>query len=215
MKIRLRQEAGVDLHEASVEASLVGRQRIPHRHVRVALRQSRVSGQQPYLLLALKNLLAVRVPAGVKLALVLVNPLLLDVVWRVRGAGSVIEEEWLLRRVNVGVKDHLDGLVGQVDVEVIAFFGPLRLRDRAVILGQVGVPLVGLAAQEAVEALKAAPHRPAVEGAGGSVVLRRRQVPLADAEGVVPVLQQHLRQHAVLERHAGVVPRVSGCGLHD
>ena len=113
------------------------------------------------------------------------------------------------------VEDLLDRVVGEVLAEVVALLRRPRLRDRRVVLCQVGIPLVGLAAEEAVEALEAAAERPAVERARRGVVLRRRQVPLAEAERVVAVLEQHLGQHPVLERHAPVVAGEARRQLHD
>ena len=134
---------------------------------------------------------------------------------RVAGAGGVVQEERLIGRGDVGVLDELDGLVGQVGAQVIAFLRLLGLLDGVVVVGQLREPLIGFAAQEAVVALEAAAQRPAVIGAGGGGVLGRRQVPLADAEGVVAFLQQHLADHAPVEGQDAVVAGVAGGGLGD
>jgi hypothetical protein len=55
----------------------------------------------------------------------------------------------------VGVADEPDRLVGKVLREVIALLRAVRLGYVVVVLGQVGIPLVGLAADEAVEAVVA------------------------------------------------------------
>ena len=188
-------EAGVDLHHPGVEAPLVVGQRVPLRDIGIARRQHGVRRQQAELLLAREYRLSVGVPAGVELALVAVGPLLRHVVGSVRRAGREVHEERLLGGIHVRVEDLLDRVVGQVLAEVVALLRRPRLRDRRVVLGQVGIPLVGLAAEEAVEALEPAAERPAVERARRGVVLRRRQVPLAEAERVVAVLEQHLGQH--------------------
>src|SRR5829696_2080755 len=99
-------------------------------------------------------------------------------------ARRVVREKRLLRRVAVSVQDELDRLVCQVIAQALALFRSPRLANRAVVLDQVGVPLVRLAAEEAVEALKPAAQRPPVARAGGGALLRRRQVPLAEAERV-------------------------------
>ncbi len=91
----------------------------------------------------------------------------------------------------------------------------LGLLDRVVVVGQLGEPLVGFAAQEAVVALEAAPERPAVVGSGGGGVFGGRQVPFPDAEGVVALLQQHLAEHAPVEGQDAVVAGVAGGGLGD
>jgi hypothetical protein len=51
-------------------------------------------------------------------------------------------------------QDQLDRLVGQVLAEVVALLGLARLADRGVVLGQVRIPLVGLTAEEPVEAFE-------------------------------------------------------------
>ena len=160
-------EARVDLHHPRVQPALVGGQRRPLRHVGVARRQLGVGGQQPELLLAGEHGLAVGVPAAVELAGVAVGPFARGVVRRVRASGRVVHVERLLGRVDVRVEQEPDRLVGEVLAEVVAVLRALRLGDRPVVERQVRIPLVGLAAEEAVEALEAAAERPAVERAGG------------------------------------------------
>ena len=55
-----------------------------------------------------------------------------------------------------------DGLVGQVLGEVVALLRRARRLDVVVVVDELGVVLVGLAAHEAVEALEAAAERPLV-----------------------------------------------------
>ena len=209
------EEAGVDLHVPGVEPLGIVRQGVPLRHVRVPRRQFGPRRDDAHVELALMDDLAVLFPAAVELALVLVRPLLGHVVRRVTGAGGVVQEEGLVGRVDVRVLDELDRLVGQIDAQMVAVLRQCRLLDLVVVVGQFRIPLVGLATQEAVVALEAATERPAVVGAGGGRVLGRRQVPLADAEGVVAVLQQHLADHRPVEGQDAVVARVAGGGLGD
>ena len=114
---------------------------------------------------------AVLVPPHVELARVALDPLGLDLVRGVPGADGEPEEEGLVGRVGVGVLDEVDGVVGQVGVEVVALLRRGRLAHRVVVVGQVGVPLVGVATEEAVVALEAAAERPAVVGPGGVALL--------------------------------------------
>ena len=119
---------------------------------------------------------------------------------RVAGAGRVVEEERLLWRDRLGVPDELERLVGDVLGEVVALLRRLRLVDEVVVVDELGIPLVGLRAEEPVPALEAA--------AAGPVAARRRQVhlmrgaevPLADHVGVPAQLAQDLGEHAVLGR---------------
>ena len=212
------EEAGEDLHHAGVEPALVGGQVVPLLHVGIVARQLGVLGDDAEFLLPGEHLLAVGVPAVVELALVLVGPFLGHLVRRVVGAGGEVQEERLVRRDLLEVGDELDGLVGQIDGQVIALLGRLRRLDLVVVVDQVGIVLVGVAAEEAVVALEAAAERPAVVGAGRADLLGRGQVPLADAERVVAMRQQHLGQEAVLERDgavgAGVARRALGDARH-
>ena len=63
-------------------------------------------------------------------------------------------------------------------------------KDLGVIAEQVGRPLVGLAAHEAVEVLEAHADRPLVERPGHAVLIGRRVVILAEPRrGVAVVLE--------------------------
>ena len=171
--------------------------------------------QDAELLLAREDLLAVGVPAVVELAGVPVGPLLGHVVRRVGRAEAQVQVEGLVGVDLPEVGDELDRLVDQVLGQVVALLGRPRRLDRVVVVDEVRVPLARVAAEEAVEALEAAPERPAVVRAGRRLLVARRQVPLADHVRAVAVLDQHLRQHAVLERHDPVVARVAGGELGD
>ena len=108
-----------------------------------------------------------------------------------------------------------DGLVDQVLREMVAFFGRLLRLDLVVVVDQFRVILVRVAAQEAVEALESAAQRPAVVRPGRRHLVARRQVPFADGVGVVAVLQQDLREVAVLEGDHPVAAGITGGALGD
>ena len=107
----------------------------------------------------------------------------------------------------------LDRLVDQIVGEVIAFLGRLRRLDLMVVVDQLRIILVRVAAEEAVEAVEAASQRPAVVGSRGADLLRGREVPLADGVGVVAVLLQHLGEEAVFEGNIAVAARDSRSSL--
>jgi hypothetical protein len=71
-------------------------------------------------------------------------------------ARAVIEKERLVGRHSLGVADELQRSVGEVGGEVIARRWQRRLLDGVVVVHQVGIPLVGLAAQESIEPFEAA-----------------------------------------------------------
>jgi len=131
------------------------------------------------------------------------------------GTGGVVEEEGLVRGIYLGVLNELDGLVSQVDVQVITLLRCFRGGDPVVVIRQVRVPLVSVAAQEAVVALESTPERPAVERTGFSGFFRRGEVPLADGKSVVAMFQQDLREKSVLKSHHTVVCRVAHGQLGD
>ena len=185
----------------------------PNRHIGVVRRQLGAWRDDPHIQLALVDDLAVLVPAHVELALVLVRPFLGHVVRGMSCARGVVQEERLIGCGDVSVLDELDRLVGQVAAQVVAFLRLPGLLDRVVVIGQLWEPLVGFAAQKTVVALEAAPERPAVVGTGCRGVFGGRQVPLADTEGVVAFLQQHLADHAPVEGQHAVVAGVTGGGL--
>ena len=203
------------LHHAGIELALVGRQLRPVLHVGVVPRQLGVLGHDAKLLLLREHPLAIGVPAVVELALVLVGPLLRHVMGGVVGAGREVEEERLVGRHLLQVGDEAYGLVRQVLRQVIAFLRRLGLLDLMIVVDEIGIVLMRVAAEEAVVALEAASQRPAVVGAGRADLLGRGQVPLADAVGRIAVLQQRLRHEPVLERDGAIAARVAGRSFGD
>ena len=126
-----------------------------------------IGGYDAYFLLALEDLLPERFPTRVELSFIPVRPFFGHVMGRVHGAGTEIHEERLVGGDLFGVRDEADSLIHQVLGQVVAFFGGLFSFNRVVVIYQFRIVLVGLAAQKTVEALEAAPQRPAVIGARG------------------------------------------------
>ena len=92
------------------------------------------------------------------------------------------------------VADHLERLVGQVLGEVIALLGAVRLVDELVVVDEVGIPLVGLAAEEAVEAIEALLQRPLLAGGARGDVLLGNVVVLAQPERAPAGVLEQLRR---------------------
>jgi hypothetical protein len=83
----------------------------------------------------------------------------------VAGAGREPEQERPVAVDGAQVVQELDGVVGEVLGEVVALLGPAGRIDLVAVVDEVGVVLVGLGAEEAVEALEAAAR--AATGGGG------------------------------------------------
>ena len=147
--------------------------------------------------------------------LVLLDPLLRRVVRRVRRAGAEVHEERLVGRDHLRVLDELDRLVGQVGRQVVAVLGHRRLLDEVVVVDEVRIPLVRLAAEEAVVALEAAADRPVALRRGHVHLVGGAQVPLAEHVRVPAALAEDLGDRRALERDVAVGVREAGRGLGD
>ena len=160
------QKTGVHLHHARIDLALVRRALAPGFDIGIVARQLGVGGNDTQFLLAGKDLLAIGIPAVIELALVFVGPFLGHMMRRVHGAGGEIEEERLVGHDLLGIGDKADGLVDQILGEMVALFRRLLRLDLVVVVDQLRVILVRVAAQEAVEALEPAAQRPAVIRSG-------------------------------------------------
>ncbi|CAB4835019.1 unannotated protein [freshwater metagenome] len=85
-----------------------------------------------------------------------------------------------------------DRVVDEVLGQVVAVCDRSRRVDVFVAAHELGMELVGLAAQEAVEAVEPSGQRPVVERPGGGALVARREMPLAHHEGREAVRTQHL-----------------------
>ena len=155
--------------------------------------------------LPVEHLGAVGVPSLVEAPAVGLHPLGLDVVGRVARTGGVVQEERLVGRGHVRVLDHLDGVVGEVGVEVVALLGRGRGCDRRVVLHEVGEPLARVAPHEPVVPLEAPTERPGAVRAGARRLGRRAEVPLADGERVVARVAQDGGQEGLVGAGHAVV----------
>jgi len=91
---------------------------------------------------------------------------------------------------------------------MITLLGGLFRLGLGIVANQFRIVLMGVAAQKAIVTLEPAAEGPPVVGAGRRHRLLRGQVPLAEAVGVVPLLEKDLRKEAVLERDVAVRSRI-------
>ena len=180
-------------------------------------RQLGVGRDHAQLLLPREGALPRRVPAVVELAGVAVGPLLRHVVRRVRRAGGEVDEERLVRHQRLLLPHPAAGPVGEVLGQVVgALHGPGRRLHRGGAVVERGVPLVVLAADEAVEGLEpAAAGRPGVERPHRGGLPDRHLVALAELRGGVAVQLQGQRQRRLGVRPQRAVARGRGGGLGD
>ena len=181
----------------------------------MTLRQLGVRGDDTEFLLARERGLALFVPAGVERALVLRDPLRRHVMRRVRGTGREVHEERLVGHQRLLLAHPRDRLVGQVLGEVVALLRRLFRLDRRRPLIQRGVPLVVLAADEAVEVLKARTGRPHPERTHRTRLPDRDLVALAELRGRVAVELEGLCERRLRVRTQRVLPRRRRRGLGD
>jgi hypothetical protein len=158
---------------------------------------------------------AIEVPAFVELALVFIRPFFRNMMGRMVRARREIEKERLVGSDLLQVGDEADSLVSKIGGEVIALFRRFRRLDLMIVVDEVGIILMRVAAEKSVIALEAPPERPAVIRAGRADLFGRRQVPFAKAIGLVALLQKHLGQKAVLERDRAIAAGITGRALGD
>ena len=188
-------ESGKNLHLAFEQALFVGRELVPVLDVRRLRRKHRVGRHHAQLLLPRQRFLAHLVPALRELAFVLRGIGLGRVMRSVRRAGGEVHVERLVGRERLLRVHPGQRLIGHVGREVIARRFHVRIHARRAVIDH-RVPLVGLAADEAVELVESRAGRPAVVRTGHGAFPGRRFVVLAERRRAVAVHPQHLRRPA-------------------
>ena len=208
--------AGVDLHLSGVQSLLALGQRVPRREGVRPRREHRVGRDHAQLLLSFEGLLAQPVPALVELATVLLAPLDRHMVWGVRAPRRVVDEP-RFRLILCPHRVHpLHRVVGQVVRPVV--LPPVHgLRDAEgrVVLGDHGVVLTRLAAEDPPEMIEPPRVRPAVKRAGCALEVVGSKVPLAEASGAVAVALERPDERRAVLRHRRRVARERAGKLAD
>ena len=207
---------------ARVKRLLDQRERVPSRQLRAAIsvltvgpgRKLRLGRDDAEPLLVGENLLAQLFPAHVELAVELVDPFLRRLVRRMAAARHIIEEERLVGRGGVELPHVMDGVVREIGGEVVTGLADPRI-NRARVAVEIGRPLVGLAAEEAIKVLEAQSDRPLVEGPGRAVLVGRNVVVLAEPGCRVAVVAKNPADRGVLRTDDGIVARIAGRQFAD
>ena len=175
------------------------------------------SGTMPISFCRAMTSLPVGIPAVVELALVAVRPLRPDVVRRVHRPEREVGQPGLVRSQGLVLGQPAHRPLGQILGQVVALLREPRLVDRLPVDEQLRVPLVRVAAEEPVEPVEPEhrPGRPPVVRTGDPRLLRRRVVPLADAEARVAVLVEHRPDARLVLRLTTVVAREAARQLGD
>ena len=108
----------------------------------------------------------------------------------------------------------MDGVVREIGGEVVAGLADPRL-NRARVAIEIGRPLVGLAAEEAIKVLEPESDRPLFEGAGRAVLIGRNVVVLAEPGGRIAVVPKDPADGGVLGTDDGIVTRIAGRQFAD
>ncbi|MNK59266.1 hypothetical protein D3C87_783680 [compost metagenome] len=207
------EEGGIHLHLMRQDRLELGWHVVPGGNALRARGEHRIGRDDAQPALAGESRFAQRIPTLIEAALVLGDPVLGHMVRRVRGAGGEVHEEGLVRGQALLQPHVVDGLVGQIGHEVVGRVQ--RCLDRGHAVDQGGCPLVGLPADEAVEALEATEGRPMVKRTRRPGFPHRHFVALAELGGVVAVLAQDLRQRYGRVGAGGAVAGRGRGGLGD
>ena len=191
--VGVAEESGERLLEGREEPFRIRREVVPGLDAGIARREFRALGNDAEFELSREPLFAHLVPALVELAAVTIDVLLRGLMGRMGRAQREIEEEGLIGIDGLVVAQKALRVIDDVFGEVIAVFRRPGWLDQVVVVDEIGVELIGLAGEEAVEPVKAALQRPVGEGPGGGALLGGTEVPLADRERGVVLVAQHLR----------------------
>ena len=158
------------------------------------------SGITPFSIMRAQHPLAIRLVAVVELALVLVGVLLGAMVRCVVGTRTEPHEPRLRRVRRLLIAQHPERLVGEILREVIPLFRRRRLIDELVVLHQIGIPVVGLAAEEPIEPIEPLLERPLRPTGAARDVFHGDVVIFSQPERAVAVVLKHLTDGGALSR---------------
>ena len=155
LRIRVVEEAGERLLQARGEYLLVLGQLRPRQHARVAGSEGRPTRDDPNFELPGEPLIADYVPTFEEASPVLLDVRLRRLVGGVHRAERQVEEEGPVGAHRPEVPDPADRLIDEVLAQVVPVLRAAGRLDMVVVGRQLGIELVRLSLQEAVEAVEA------------------------------------------------------------
>ena len=204
------EHAGKGRLQTREQAAFVGVVAVPRPDAVIALGQSRLLRDDPHRLLTGHALFALDIPAVCELVIVAPDNIGGRLMRRMAGAERHPGQPGYIGPVSGVIGDEADRLVDQIGRQMVALGIDPRRVDVSVVGDQFGRILIGLGIEKAVEAIEAAPQRPAVERPGGAAFGQRRNVPLANHIVAIAVLSQHFRQRAGLARDLAAIAGIAG-----
>ena len=162
-----------------------------------------------------KHLFAIRFPTVIELTFVFVCPFFWHMMRRMLRAGAKIHKERFVGRDLLCVCNKADCSVHQIFGQVISFFRRFFGFDAMIVVGQIGIILMRVAAHETIVAFEPASEGPAVIRSRSADLVGWSEMPFANRKSIVAILQQHLRKEAVLERDIAVATRITGRTFGD
>ena len=215
MPVGMVEHAGERRLQPREHALLVGAVLVPGLHAVIARGHPGFRRHDPHRLLPRHALLALDVPAMGEHRVIALDDIGGRLMRRVAGAEREPGQPGQIGPVGGVIGDEADRLIDQIRGQVIAVgIGAGRI-DMGVVGDQFRRVLVGLGIEEAVEAIKTAAERPAVERPGGAALGQRRDVPFADHVVAIAVRPQHFRQRPRLARDLAAIAGITAVEIGE
>ena len=215
MLVGVIEHAGEGRLQPREDAPFVGTVLFPCLHAVIARGQPGFRRHDPHRLLPRHPLLALDVPAMGEHRIIALDDVHRRLVRCVAGAERDPGQPRDIGPVGGVIGDEADRLIDQVGRQVIAVRVGAGRIDMRVVGNQFRRELIGLSVEEAIEAIKAAAERPAVEWPGGAAFGQRRNVPFADHVVAIAVRPQHFRQRPRLARDLAAISRVAAVEIGE
>ncbi|MHC2402170.1 hypothetical protein ACVMGC_006714 [Bradyrhizobium barranii subsp. barranii] len=126
------------------------------------------------------------------------------------GTRRELDQEGLVRRERADAVDVVDRLVGHRGHQIPAGLADVRIDRRGIADEIAWLPLIGIAAHEAVKIFKAYAGRPLIERSGLARLVFRSIVVLAEPRGVVAIVPEDASNRGLVLGDDAVIARIAG-----